>query len=102
MAKRHGRWLSFVDAVYGSAAYLPMANGAPWGISVTQSGFIARPVNGAAEKRSAPGAAFPWETRSLGAPLPAWRRSLTQGFTASKAASILSRMARISDAALST
>lgn len=50
MVKRYERWLPFVDAVYGSAAYLPMANGARYEISVTQSGLIARPLNGAAEK----------------------------------------------------
>lgn len=49
IARRYERWLPFVDAVYGSAAYLPMANGARYEISVTQSGLIARPANGAAE-----------------------------------------------------
>jgi len=71
MAKRYGRWLSFVDVVYGSAAYLPMVNGARREISVTQSGLIARPLNWGAEKRSAPGAEFRSESRSPGAPLPA-------------------------------
>lgn len=50
IAKRYERWLPFVDAVYGSAAYLPMANGARYEISVTQSGLIARPANVAAEQ----------------------------------------------------
>jgi hypothetical protein len=39
------RWLSFVDAVYGSATYMPMADGARYEVSITQSGLIARPVN---------------------------------------------------------
>lgn len=50
IAKRYESWLPFVDAVYGSAAYLPMANGARYEISVTQSGLIARPANVAAER----------------------------------------------------
>ncbi len=50
IAKRYERWVPFVDAVYGSAAYLPMANGARYEISVTQSGLVARPVNESAEK----------------------------------------------------
>ncbi len=50
IAKRYERWMPFVDAVYGSAAYLPMANGAHYEISITQSGLIARPTNAAAEK----------------------------------------------------
>ncbi len=41
-------WLSVVDAQYGSAAYVPMSDGARYRISVTQSGLVARPVNEAA------------------------------------------------------
>jgi hypothetical protein len=43
------RWLPFVDAVYGSATYLPMGDGARYEVSITQSGLIARPLNEAAE-----------------------------------------------------
>lgn len=50
VANQYERWLPFMDAVYGSAAYLPMANGARYEISVTQSGLIARPANAVAEK----------------------------------------------------
>lgn len=49
IVKRYERWVPFVDAVYGSAAYLPMANGARYEISVTQSGLLARPANAAAQ-----------------------------------------------------
>ena len=42
------RWLPFVDAVYGSATYLPMADGARYEVAITQSGLIARPLNEAA------------------------------------------------------
>ena len=41
-------YLPFADALYGSAAYVPMADGAAYEISVSQSGLIARPLNGAA------------------------------------------------------
>ncbi|HEX7012971.1 MAG TPA: hypothetical protein VF161_09495 [Steroidobacteraceae bacterium] len=44
----HPRLLPFVDAMYGSATYLPMADGARYEVSITQSGLIARPVNAAA------------------------------------------------------
>lgn len=50
IAKRYERWVPLVDAVYGSAAYLPMANGARFEISITQTGLIARPSNPAAER----------------------------------------------------
>lgn len=39
------RWLPFVDAIYGSATYLPMADGARYEVAITQSGLIARPMN---------------------------------------------------------
>lgn len=49
LSTQYPRWLPFVDAVYGSATYLPMADGARYRISITQSGLIARPLNAAAE-----------------------------------------------------
>ena len=45
LSRRYRRWLPFVDAVYGSAAYLPMADNARYSVSVDQSGLIARPLN---------------------------------------------------------
>lgn len=39
----------FVDALYGSATYLPMADGAIYSISLAQHGLIGRPVNEAAQ-----------------------------------------------------
>lgn len=53
VANRYERWFPLVDAVYGSAAYLPMANGARFEVSITQSGLIARPANGAAVRATA-------------------------------------------------
>lgn len=46
-------WLPWLDAYYGSAAYLPMADAAEYRVSLTQSGLVARPANDAA--RSAVG-----------------------------------------------
>ena len=43
-------WLAVVDAQYGNAAYLPMADGARYRISVGQSGLVARPINEAARQ----------------------------------------------------
>jgi len=48
LSTQYPKWLSFVDAVYGSATYLPMADGARYEVKMTQSGLIARPVNEAA------------------------------------------------------
>jgi hypothetical protein len=49
LSTSHPRWLPFVDAVYGSATYLPMADGARFEVSITQSGLVARPMNDAAK-----------------------------------------------------
>lgn len=49
LSTQYPRWLPFVDAVYGSATYMPMADGARYEISITQSGLVARPMNPAAE-----------------------------------------------------
>jgi len=49
LARAYPRWLPFVDAVYGSAAYLPMADGARYQVTISQSGLIARPTNDAAQ-----------------------------------------------------
>ncbi|AOU97129.1 hypothetical protein BI364_03140 [Acidihalobacter yilgarnensis] len=42
--------LSFVDAVYGSSVYLPMAAGAEYRVSLGPTGLIARPENEAARQ----------------------------------------------------
>lgn len=61
LSTTYPRWLPFVDAVYGSATYLPMADGARYEIAMTQSGLIARPINEAA-KAAVP---YPTQTRAL-------------------------------------
>ena len=50
VSRRYRRWLPFVDAIYGSAAYLPMADNARYSVSVDQSGLIARPLNRSARE----------------------------------------------------
>jgi len=49
VSTQHPRWIPFVDAVFGSATYMPMADGARYQVSITQSGLIARPLNAAAD-----------------------------------------------------
>lgn len=43
-------WLPWVDASYGSATFVPMADGAIYAVSLSATGFIARPLNPTAEK----------------------------------------------------
>lgn len=45
LSRRYERWLPWVDARYGSAAFLPMADGARFSLTVSQSGLVARPAN---------------------------------------------------------
>jgi hypothetical protein len=45
---RYHSWLPWLDAFYGSATFLPMADGALYEIKVSQSGLVARPLNQAA------------------------------------------------------
>jgi hypothetical protein len=49
LSTRYPRWLPFVDAIYGSATYLPMAETARYEVKMTPSGLLARPINPAAE-----------------------------------------------------
>jgi hypothetical protein len=48
VARRHQNWLPWLDALYGNAVYIPMADGALYEIAVSQSGLTARPINQAA------------------------------------------------------
>jgi len=43
--QKYDNSLPFVDAVYGSAAYLPMGDGAEFEVSLSNTGLLARPVN---------------------------------------------------------
>jgi hypothetical protein len=43
-------WVPWMDALYGSATYLPMSDGALYEIKVSQSGLVARPLNQAARE----------------------------------------------------
>ena len=45
VARKYPRWLPWVDAVYGSATYLPMVDGATYRVTVSPTGLLARPVN---------------------------------------------------------
>ena len=48
LAHRYHSWVPWIDALYGSATFLPMADGALYEIKVSQSGLLARPLNQAA------------------------------------------------------
>src|SRR5579872_2369098 len=49
LAQDHAGWLPWVDASYGSATYLPMADGAEYSVSLSPTGLLARPANPAAQ-----------------------------------------------------
>jgi hypothetical protein len=50
LVHRYRSWVPWLDALYGSATFLPMADGALYEIKVSQSGLVARPLNQAARE----------------------------------------------------
>ncbi|MCG8441938.1 MAG: hypothetical protein MI723_09020 [Caulobacterales bacterium] len=50
LASERGRDLGAIDASYGSGTFVPMADGAVYEVSLSQTGLIARPANALAEK----------------------------------------------------
>jgi len=50
VARRYPHYLPFADALYGSAAYVPMAEGAQYVVTVSASGLVVRPANDAARE----------------------------------------------------
>jgi hypothetical protein len=50
LVRRHHRYIPFVDALYGSAVYVPMVEGAEYAVTVSASGLVVRPANEAAKK----------------------------------------------------
>ncbi len=55
MAREYSRYLPVVDTLYGSGAYMPMADGATYEVRITQNGLIARPTNEVAAEASSSG-----------------------------------------------
>jgi len=50
MAKNYNRWIPWVDALYGSATYMPMVDGASYTVFISLTGLLARPNNDIASK----------------------------------------------------
>ena len=50
LTQQFRQWLDWIDAYYGSAAYLPMADKAEYLVVINQSGLVARPANDIAEQ----------------------------------------------------
>jgi hypothetical protein len=45
LARRFHAFMPWLDALYGSATYLPMADGAHYAVSISTTGLVARPLN---------------------------------------------------------
>lgn len=50
LLRKHHQYVPLADALYGSAAYVPMAEGAEYAVTVSASGLVVRPGNDAARK----------------------------------------------------
>ena len=48
LVRQYHSYVPWVDALYGNATFLPMADGALYEIKVSQSGLVSRPLNQAA------------------------------------------------------
>jgi hypothetical protein len=48
LARRNREYVPWIDALYGSATYVPMADGAVFQVTVSPTGLVARPLNKAA------------------------------------------------------
>jgi hypothetical protein len=48
--RQHHQYIPFADALYGSAVYVPMSEGAEYAVTVSASGLVVRPGNDAARK----------------------------------------------------
>lgn len=50
LVKKYHKYLPLADAQYGSAAYVPMADGAQYVVRVSTTGLLIRPLNDTAKK----------------------------------------------------
>ena len=50
LVRQHHQYIPFADALYGSAVYVPMSEGAEYAVTVSASGLVVRPGNDAARK----------------------------------------------------
>jgi hypothetical protein len=50
LTRRYQRYVPLADALYGSAAFVPMADGAEYVVTVSTTGLVVRPANDAARK----------------------------------------------------
>jgi len=48
--RQYHQYIPFADALYGSAVYVPMSEGAEYAVTVSASGLVVRPGNDAARK----------------------------------------------------
>ena len=50
LVRKHHQYLPMADALYGSAVYVPMVEGAEYAVTVSSTGLLVRPLNDAAKK----------------------------------------------------
>jgi len=50
VARLYEGWIPWVDAIHGSATFMPMVDGARFAVTVSSSGLVARPANDVARE----------------------------------------------------
>lgn len=53
LARRHQKWMPWIDAIYGSGVFMPMADGAEYEVTIAPAGLVVRPANAAARESAA-------------------------------------------------
>jgi hypothetical protein len=50
VSRKNQKYLPWIDAVYGSAAYMPMAHQARFKVTISSSGLVVRAINTKAQQ----------------------------------------------------
>ena len=45
IVQKYGRWLPWIDAIYGSATYMPMVDRGRYNVMISATGLLTRPTN---------------------------------------------------------
>ena len=45
IVQKYGRWLPWIDAVYGSATYMPLVDRGSYSVTISATGLLTRPTN---------------------------------------------------------
>ena len=50
IVQKYGRWLPWIDAIYGSATYMPLVDRGGYSVTISATGLLTRPTNDVARE----------------------------------------------------